>query len=145
MKKILKLFSMIGISTIMVGCAIETVPFESKKLNQEAQGISLVRETPYGCKVLGEVEGKDGIPAGETIPFQIIYNHATFLQAEEGAMNDARNEAAKVVGNSKKRTVLRVIDRNIYCHGGQCPPNLSDNNIVKAVKVRAQVFECDRR
>ena len=45
-------------STVLSGC-VQFVPYEGKSLNPEARGITTVRSTPYGCKVLGEVEGKE--------------------------------------------------------------------------------------
>lgn len=126
-----------GLSTVLTGCATE--PFVPKALNENAKGISTVRSTPYGCKVLGEIEGKD---EKKSIAGGIIIG-GTLLSMREGAMNDLRNNAVEVVGNSKKRTVLKVISEAAFCaQGYKCPNQEIEIQNIHSYLVKGEIFEC---
>lgn len=134
MKKhfVLGIFS---VTTLLTGCITPPSEFVPKPLNDNAKGIATVRETPYGCKVLGEMEGFEGKHEYERTP--------TLAQVREGAMNDLRNRAFDVVESSKRRIVLKVIGSSVLCFGGQaCPEHMYDDDYVNSYRVSAQVFEC---
>jgi len=144
MKKVLFCTLMFtGVSTMLTGCVAPN-PFVPKALNEKAKGITTVRSTPYGCKVLGEVEGVD---ESKTSPHDLtpLVAMPTMAELRQGAMNDLRNNAAEVVGKSKRIT-LRVIDEKLTCYGnGACPSDIQDNHIVKRFSVTAQIFECGKK
>lgn len=98
----LKITLIAVISAMLAGCAVQ--PFKPKALNPEAKGIATVRSTPYGCQVLGEVEGKEVFDTAKV--FEI--KRPTLLEARDGALNDLRNNTVDVVGNNAKCTVLYI-------------------------------------
>lgn len=130
----MKKFALLAlISTTLSGC-IALKPYEPTPLNENAKGITTVRSTPYGCKVLGEVEGKETWDRKDS-----------FLGENEevidGAMNDLRNKAFDVVGGSKRIT-LRVIQEKTICNGDQLCDAETTTQRIKSHKVYAQIFEC---
>lgn len=136
-KRFLYLGILLGLSTVLTGCATKT--FVPKALNENAKGISTVRSTPYGCKVLGEIEGKD---EKKSIAGEIIIG-GTLFSMREGAMNDLRNNAVEVVGNSKKRTVLKVISEVAFCaQGYKCPNQEIEIQNIDSYLVKGEIFEC---
>lgn len=138
MKKLLLSSVMVtGVVTMLTGCVV-TQPFKPKELNENAKGITTVRSTPYGCKVLGEVEGMD-----EDLPHS---NAPTLEEARKGALNDLRNNAAEVVGKTK-RVTLRIMEEKAVCFtpSGNCDPDITDATMVKSFRVAAQVFECGEK
>lgn len=85
----------------MVGCGKEPTitpevtksPYIPKQLKEQARGITVAKDAPYSCKILGEVEGKDIV--GDR-------RDATKELLREGAMNDLRNEATYITGKARK-------------------------------------------
>lgn len=137
-KQFLNLITVLGLSALLVGCATQN--FIPKSLNENAKGISTVRTTPYGCKVLGEIEGKDDMPMTQP-GTMIIGNNLSTMR--EGAMNDLRNNAVDVVGNSKKRTVLKIVSEIAFCSRGvSCPNQESEDQVIHSYLVKAEIFEC---
>lgn len=143
-KKPLNLSTLLGLSVLLAGCA--TKDFVPKQLNENAKGISTVRTTPYGCKVLGEIEGKDDIPPSDGVPpiaggARLVGNSLSVMR--DGAMNDLRNNAVDVVGNSKKRTVLKIVSEVAFCSAGvACKDQTIDSQYVNSYLVKAEIFEC---
>ncbi|WP_159990673.1 hypothetical protein [Pelistega ratti] len=141
-KQTLKFLPIVGSILFITGC-IHTQPFIPKALNEDAKGITTVRSTPYGCKVLGEVEGKDAIP--ETSPnVKIVSRHKDVMR--EGALNDLRNNAVTVTGK-KNRITLRIIDEKPICRysglpNQDCPV---DSRVSDAYIITAQIFECGEK
>ncbi|MGX2975189.1 hypothetical protein ACWIUH_09290 [Ursidibacter arcticus] len=133
-RHILNLSVIFGVATLLSGCVMQQ-PFHPKVLNENAKGIATVKSTPYGCKVLGEAEGKDGDRPDMQPP--------RLSQAREGALNEVRNNAVEIVGSSAKRITLRVIEEKATCFtgDGSCP-NLNDNQYIKDYYITAQIFEC---
>ncbi|QPB41807.1 hypothetical protein [Rodentibacter haemolyticus] len=134
-----------GVATMLTGCVV-TKPFEPKPLDEKARGISIVRSTPYGCKVLGEVEGFDKTNSDKNRPFDVIYTDPTLEEARRGALNDARNNAVEVAGKAK-RVTLRIVEAKATCFtpNGVCAPNIIDTSRVLSFRVSAQVFECGKK
>lgn len=139
-KTILNLSVLVGLSVLLTGCA--TQRFVPKQLNDNARGIATTRTTPYGCVVLGDVEGRDSIPARRGIGL-VVGN--TQSAVREGAMNDLRNNAVDVVGNTKNRTVLSITYEKAYCIAGtECPKEQlkNENMQIDSYLVKGAVFEC---
>lgn len=127
-----------SISTFLTGCA--TQMFVPKTLNEEARGISTVTSTPYGCRVLGEIEGKDSRPIQRQMTMIV---GDTLSAMREGAMNDLRNNAVEVIGNSQKRTVLKIVAQQAICHNAQsCANQELEHQPIESYIVKAEVFEC---
>ena len=101
-------------STVLSGC-VQFVPYEGKSLNPEARGITTVRSTPYGCKVLGEAEGK------ETTNPSTLYTRGSVTREtlRDSALNDLRNNAAEAIGKGKRIT-LRIVEEKPICIN-RCP------------------------
>lgn len=135
MKKMMMNFSVfLGIAIMLTGCVI-VPPFIPKALNENAKGITSVRATPYGCKVLGELDGMDEYNQTTQAP--------TLEKLRLSAMNDLRNNAVEVV-NKSKRITLRIVEEKTSCFSqdGSCPANLKGNSIVRGIRITAQIFEC---
>lgn len=129
---------LIGTSLFLSGCATEV--FTPKSLNNNARGISTVTSTPYGCKVLGEIEGKDSRPIQRRMTMIV---GDTLSAMREGAMNDLRNNAVEVIGNSQKRTVLKIVAQQAICHNAQsCANQELEHQPIESYIVKAEVFEC---
>lgn len=151
MRPIFKFSLLLVASSILTGCvAIEGQPFVPKSLDKKAKGIATIKTSPYGCKLLGEVEGYEA-PARNRMNNGVIteITDITSDAVREGALNDARNKAAEIVGNSKKRTVLYLSKETPTCLGGCSKnPEIFDiqwrNNDIRGYRVSAQVFECDK-
>lgn len=117
-------------------------PYQPKQLESQARGITVANNTPYNCKILGEVEGKD---------YATGKSGATKESLREGAINDLRNEASNVVGKGKRAMV--AITREVSeCEStaGFTKKTTSCNNLpqgatnIKPISYRiiAQVFDC---
>lgn len=109
----------------------------AKAAGRKRRGITEVRDTPYNCKVLGEVEGSDDATG---------YAAATLGQVRKGALNDLRNEAVAVVG-AGKRITLYILNEWALCYGERgrlvgCPQNAV---YVNSYRVRAQIFDCGEK
>lgn len=138
-KTLLKLSSLTVTSLMLVGCA--TQQYFPKTLDEKAKGIATVRTTPYGCKVLGEIEGKDQSPTKKPAMTMIVGNSLSALR--EGAMNDLRNNAIDVIGNASKRTVLKIVSETAYCQAGvDCPNQTMGSQHIHSYLVKAEIFEC---
>lgn len=130
-----KLFLSLAVISLLAGCITLPPPYIPTQLNENAKGVATTRGTPFNCKMLGEVEGKEswghnGQRLGS--PEQVI----------EGAMNDVRNKAADVVGSAKKRFVLYVIKDDADCGSHVCSKDVADSPVLVKYSVTAQVFEC---
>lgn len=137
-KTLLKLSSLIATSLMLASCA--TIEYFPKTLDEKAKGIATVKTTPYGCKVLGEIEGKDESPIQPAMTM-IVGNSLSALR--EGAMNDLRNNAVDVIGNSSKRSVLKIVSETAYCQAGvDCPNQTMESQSIHSYLVKAEIFEC---
>ena len=58
----LKMGMAFGFGLLIVGCG-DPVPelphYKPKSIEPQGKGITIAKSTPYNCKILGEVEGKD--------------------------------------------------------------------------------------
>lgn len=129
-----KLISLSLAVALIAGCA-RSRPYDPTPLNENAKGITTVRATPYGCKVLGEVEGKEIFTNKRGI------RRATNEEMIEGAMNDLRNKASDVVGQGKRITLYIIGEKGVCLDGRTCNPSSSFSQL-KSYKVTAQIFEC---
>ena len=125
-------------STVLSGCT-QFVPYEGKSLNPEARGITTVRSTPYGCKVLGEVEGK------ETTNPSTLYTKGSVPREtlRDSALNDLRNNAAEAIGKGKRIT-LRIVEEKPIC-SARCPldeEGYAIESYITGYRISAQIFEC---
>ena len=121
-------------STVLSGC-VQFVPYEGKSLNPEARGITTVRSTPYGCKVLGEVEGKE-----TTNPSTLYTNGSVTRETlRDSALNDLRNNAAEAIGKGKRIT-LRIVEENARCPLDE--EGYAIESHITGYRISAQIFEC---
>lgn len=129
-------------SIFFAGCAV--VRFEPKPLEAQARGITLAKGTPYNCKILGEVEGKDS-PEGR--------DGATREKLRESAMNELRNEAYYAMGENK-RAILHITKEIALCDifvSWRVPSKIIDCTNSSSVggvisyTIHAQVFDCGER
>lgn len=121
-------------------------PYEPKKLEAQARGITVAKSTPYNCKILGEVEGKDNV--GDR-------SGATRELLREGAINDLRNEASYVAGEGKRAMIAITKEevkciatvgkarQNVDCTKGL--PNGATNGVLVSQRIHAQVFDCGEK
>lgn len=118
-------------------------PFEPKQLEARARGISIAKDSPYNCKVLGEAEGKDNA---------LDKSGATKELLRESALNDLRNEASYIAGEGK-RVMIFITREEVLCEGTvngtrrsiNCAfslPKSVKNAVLTSYKIQAQVFEC---
>lgn len=127
--------ALLSTAFILAGC-VAPQAYEPKALNEDAQGIATTRSSPYGCKFLGEYEGKDDVSN------QHVFGASLSLM-RESATNDLRNNAVKVVANSKKRTVLKIAKETIMCSRFQkCPENYNEALPITSYHVIGEIFEC---
>ena len=125
-------------STVLSGC-VQFVPYEGKSLNPEARGITTVRSTPYGCKVLGEAEGKE--TTNSATPY--TPGSVTRETLRDSALNDLRNNAAEAIGKGKRIT-LRIVEELPTCKS-RCPLDEEGYAIeshITGYRISAQIFEC---
>lgn len=111
-------------------------------LDSGARGITVAKNTPYNCKILGESEGKDDAE-GKSPPSP--------QKLREGAVNDLRNEAVHVVGEGK-RAMLAITRERVICatrKGGtyNCThqEKIPAGNYPISHKITAQVFDCGEK
>ena len=135
----------------MVGCCKEPTitpevtksPYIPKQLKEQARGITVAKDAPYSCKILGEVEGKDIV--GDR-------RDATKELLREGAMNDLRNEATYITGEGKK-VVMVITKEEVLCEGVvngvrrsvDCKftlPKSVKDAVLTSHKIQAQVYDC---
>lgn len=118
-------------------------PFEPKQLEARARGISIVKDSPYNCKVLGEAEGKDNAFDKSGTTKELL---------RESALNDLRNEASYIAGEGK-RVMIFITREEVLCEGTvngtrrsiNCAfslPKSVKNAILTSYKIQAQVFDC---
>lgn len=134
--KLAKLLPLAFVAVLFVGCS--SVAFTPKPLDYDARGITVVKETPYNCKVLGETEGYDEADNR---------SGATYEKVRKGAYNDLRNEALAVVRDSNHRITLRIVQEDIVCGNNifyQIKCNQINSNIY-SYRVKAQIFDCGNR
>lgn len=149
LSKILK-FGAVGafVAIYTTGCGLfdspePKPPYQPKQLEAQARGITVAKSTPYNCKILGEVEGKDNV---------IGKSGATRELLREGAMNDLRNEASYVAGQGT-RAMLSITKEEVLCTatvGGEMQTINCTNGLPKGAKngslvshrIHAQVFDC---
>lgn len=140
MKKTLLNFGSLVITSLVLSGCVTQQEFFPKKLNGNARGIATVKSTPYGCKALGEVEGKDS-SAIQSEMVVVVGN--TLSAVREGAMNDLRNNAVEVVGNSSKRTVLKIVYERAFCTtNAVCQNQRNTSQSIHSYLVKAEIFEC---
>lgn len=150
MKNLISLGIGIGISFLVFGCA-EPEPqlpmFKPKSLEAQGKGITVAKSTPYNCRILGEVEGKDNTRGTQG---------ATRETLREGAINDLKNEAGNAAGEGK-RIMLKIDKEEVLCNalvqeGKQqvrkvvkCNDGLPSNAIqgkLDSHRIHADVFDC---
>lgn len=105
-KKLAQLLIASGSLFLVFGCAEPKPSYIPKALESQARGITTATSTPYNCKVLGEVEGRDDASGTQG---------ATKERLREGAINDLRNEASSAVGGENKRIMLKINKEEIQC------------------------------
>lgn len=147
------LLSFAGASLLFVGCG-DPVPqlpaYKPKALEQQGKGITVAKSTPYNCKILGEVEGKDNTQGTSGATRELL---------REGALNDLKNEAGETAGAGKRLMLnitkevvqcLAVIDgkkgatrATIDCTEG-LPANAQSGTLLSH-RIHAQVFECGEK
>ena len=135
----------------MVGCSFfgggddESKPlYQPKQLDAQAKGITVAKSTPYNCKILGEVEGKD---------YATGKRGATKESIREGAVNDVRNQAAQVAGKGT-RAMVAITKEVSECEVsvGFMPKTVSCSNIPSnatnpkpiSYRISAQVYDCGK-
>lgn len=128
---LLKLTSFMGALLVLASCS-QLPEFTAKPLNNNAKQISVVREIPYGCRVVGNVSGLDSEHKGQRFP--------RLDMVREGALNDLRNNSADLLGKRQNMHV-RIINEYATCFIKDCE-NLKDDDIVKSYHVEAQILEC---
>ena len=120
-------------------------PYQPKQLESQAKGITVANSTPYNCKILGEVEGKD---------YATGKSGATKESVREGAINDLCNQASNVVGKGKRAMV--AITREVSeCEStvGFRTQTTNCNDLPKGAtnpkpisyRISAQVFDCGNK
>ena len=88
----------------LTGCGLfDTVEppkpqYQLKSIEAQARGVTVAKNIPYNCRILGEVEGKDNV--GDR-------SGATRKLLRESAINDLRNEAY-YVAEQGKRTMVNI-------------------------------------
>lgn len=107
-KKLAQLLIASGSPFLFFGC-IEPEPqdplYTPKALEPQSRGITVVTSTPYNCKVLGEVEGKDNV---------LGTRGTTRERLREGAMNDLKNTAA-ATANLNNRIMIKITKESMRC------------------------------
>ncbi|WP_291935802.1 hypothetical protein [Campylobacter sp.] len=114
------------------GCDV-TPPFQVVQLQENARGITVARSTPYNCTVLGEVEGRSE-NNGYGANLQLM---------RDSAVNDAKNNAAYVIGEGKRAMINIVSEKAVCLLNGQrvdCSGNVI--GYVQSYRINAQVFDC---
>lgn len=118
-------------------------PFEPKQLEARARGISVAKDSPYNCKVLGEAEGKDNAFDKSGTTKELL---------RESALNDLRNEASYIAGEGK-RVMIFITREEVLCEGTvngtrrsvncafSLPKSVKDV-VLTSYKIQAQVFDC---
>ena len=108
MKRLIYLGLALGVSLFIFGCG-EPVPelpaYKPKALESQGKGITIAKSTPYNCKILGEVEGKDSTEGTQGAIRETL---------REGASNDLRNTAGETVA-AGKRIMLKITKEEIKC------------------------------
>lgn len=136
---------MIGVPFLFFGCIDPATPlpqFTPTALESQGKGITIANSTPYNCKILGEVEGKDDASGTQGVISEKL---------REGAINDLKNEAGATAPN--KRIMLRITNEKVQCRGlvrNQTRDFDCTNGIPKGVtnvipishRIHAEVFEC---
>lgn len=135
-KHFISLFAVVSVATMLASCS-NRPPFQPKPLNENAKDIATVQSTPYGCKALGEVEGKDHYDIGWYV--------AGLGDLRESAINELRNNAAEVVGNRTKRITLRIVEEVCYRGSVACKDLNNEHQIVTDYRVTGQIFECGNK
>lgn len=146
MKKII-FFSMgIGISLLFFGCgdpAPSLPEYQPKALESQGRGITVAKSTPYNCKILGEVEGKDTTRGTRGAIRETL---------REGAINDLRNEAGATAKDGK-RIMLKITKEEVQCKATfkdgsrtvDCTngvPQGATSASLLSHRIHADVFEC---
>ena len=153
MKKLVSLGIGIGVSFLIFGCADpepQLPMFKPKALEAQGKGITVAKSTPYNCKALGEVEGKDDTQGTQG---------ATRETLREGAINDLKNEAGNVVGENK-RIMLKIDKEEVLCNAlvqenrqllrkvVKCNDGLPSNAIQGSLashRIHADIFDCGEK
>ena len=148
--KVINFGAISAISAVfMVGCSFfgggddTSLPqYAPKQLDAQAKGITVAKNTPYNCKILGEVEGKD---------YATGKRGATKESIREGAINDVRNQAAQVAGKGTRAMVAITKEvsecevsvgfraQTVSC--SDIPKNATNPKPI-SYRISAQVFDC---
>ncbi|TLD80113.1 DUF4156 domain-containing protein [Helicobacter sp. MIT 05-5293] len=153
-KRLAQLSIILGSPLLFFGCLEEPEPqaplYTPKALESQGRGITIAHSTPYNCKILGEVEGRDYV-SGRRNP--------TRDKLQESARNELKNEAGEVAGENR-RIMLRItkeetkcmvlfkngIKQEITCKE---PVIIGKDNIVGGAllshSVKADVFDCGEK
>ncbi|WP_110581438.1 DUF4156 domain-containing protein [Helicobacter cinaedi] len=149
----LKVGMAFGLGLLVVGCG-DPVPelphYKPKSLEQQGKGITIAKSTPYNCKILGEVEGKDNTNGTKGATRELL---------REGALNDLRNEAGDAAGVGK-RIMLNITNEEVLCsvvlegkkgktqQTIKCTDGLpidAINGKLLSHRIHAQVFDCGEK
>ncbi len=127
MNKTVRVLGVVVSALFLANCA-NFMNFEEKPLNGDAKGIAIVRDTPYNCMVRGSVEGFDSYSRIENQPVPEGRTHnfvrRDYQALRNSALNDVRNNAAAVIGETKKYMVLHIKEEL-----GLCGTNNTDCSI----------------
>ena len=150
LSKVLKFSSACAFGMVfLTGCGLfDTVTppkpqYQPKSIEAQARGVTVAKNIPYNCRILGEVEGKDNV--GDT-------SGATRELLRESAINDLRNEAFYVAGQGK-RTMVNITKevcriflggawQSVECRDGLLPQGTQN---IYSYRIQAQVFDCGER
>ncbi len=144
MKNVIFLGITCGALLFFAACADPKPPYTLKALESQGRGITIAHSTPYNCKILGEVEGKDSIAGRQP---------TTFEKLRESAMNDLKNNAGTAVGNNK-RIMLRINKEAKICQGFVKSAMIEDEcsnfpqksyTFPEAYRIHADIFECGEK
>ena len=102
-----KFIFLVGFAVIFSGCGPSYVNHRIPLLNQKSQKVIEASELPSGCKVVGEVVGKDYIKPNE------YYTDIDTLR--RGARNNLKNKVVQMTNIA--RPVIKINNRNIICVG----------------------------
>lgn len=151
-KKLAQLLIASGSPFLFFGC-IEPEPqdplYTPKALESQGRGITFADSTPYNCRILGKVEGRDYVSGRRG---------ATREKLRESAENELKNEAGRVVGENK-RIMLRITKKDVRCivllrNGNKQEIKCNEpilfggdivNGAILSYSVEAEIFDCGEK
>ncbi len=99
-------------------------------LNAEAQSVRIVTNEPSSCEYMGEVYGYQSNLGG----------NLNGAQLDEGAINDAKNKAKKLGGN----TIFLLNNQNKVIYSGNSGFIINERaQSLQEVNITALVYQCE--